>query len=72
MYTNLLEEYGEHIRPFLAKLQEVGLYLKQLKWNVWMQWYIITFIAIPKGIKIEQHKICINAKWPEPICNSNI
>jgi hypothetical protein len=33
VYSNLLEEYGEHVKIILVKLQEVGQYLKLAKYE---------------------------------------
>jgi hypothetical protein len=54
----LLEEYKEHVRLILAKLQEAGLYQKLSKCEFQMQWIsFVRFIMAPEGVEMEPDRV---------------
>ncbi len=58
IYSNSLEEYEEHVRLVLAKLQEVGLYLKLSKCEFTMQHIsFVGFIITPDSIGMELERV---------------
>jgi hypothetical protein len=72
-FSNSLEEDREDVGLIIAKLYEVGCYLKLLKCKFKMQQIsFIGFVVMPECVEMELARVRTIAMWPEPTCHHDI
>jgi hypothetical protein len=67
IYLDNLEQYCQHIRRILERVEEVGLMLKALKYEFHTdRMEYLGYIISPMGISMDPEKVNAVAEWREP------
>jgi hypothetical protein len=68
IYSDNLEQYRNHVRLILERIQQVGLNLKPTKYEFHMhKTEYLGYIIAPEGILMDPEKVRAIKEWKEPI-----
>ena len=73
IYLENLDNYWKHMKEVLGQLKDKGLYTSPEKYKFHRDWVeFLGYILSPDGLQIDEDKVRIICKWPNPCQLKNV